>query len=66
MIRKLRDAVGLLCRMNAEVLASRMGWVEVTFTSRLNLGRGPGIYGMPDRTDPDLGLALHAVSKCTR
>lgn len=48
----LRDAPQVLFRMIAEVLTYRMGWMEVTFTNRINPGRGLAIWN--DRIDPEL------------
>lgn len=43
-LSELRDAVKWLFKMIAEVLASRMGCMEVTFTSRVISGRGAGAW----------------------
>lgn len=40
---EFRDVLKELFKMIAEVLASRMGWREVTFTNRVIPGRGPGV-----------------------
>lgn len=39
----LRDARKVLFRMTAEVLIYRMGWMELTFTNRVNPGSRTGI-----------------------
>lgn len=46
--RKICQNLGMhlqrLSRMIGEVLASTVGWMEVTFTNRVNPGRGPGVW----------------------